>query len=218
MILHKLKHGSQWKLNSGFACYSFFPNVGHFLLKSLRANLVLAEKVRMIASCLLLTAFSVRFLVRLWRCVRHCSYKLCIHSFHVCHFPTLPMCVFVLLPAKSEVSMHGEVLSSPWLATPTWYTATFLSHFNTIDTPPLFYSAFSSSFRKVPLVNTLHWEACKLVMPLPVTWVHCSWNTYLFTRLTISVSSQKYCCVACAHNIFPSLWYAITVHLKIYTN
>ena len=42
----------------------------------------------------------------------------CVHSFQLCHFPTLPL-FFVLLPAKSKVSMHGEVLSSLWLATPT---------------------------------------------------------------------------------------------------
>ena len=40
-------------------------------------------------------------------------------------FLKLSLCVFfVLLPAKSIVSVHGEVLSSPWLATPTQYTAT----------------------------------------------------------------------------------------------
>ena len=33
---------------------------------------------------------------------------------------------FVLLPAKSEVSVHGEVLSSLWLATPTRYTTTLI--------------------------------------------------------------------------------------------
>ena len=47
-----------------------------------------------------------------------------VHSFQVCRFPTLPLHVFHPSPANSEVYMHGEVLSSLWLATPTLYTAT----------------------------------------------------------------------------------------------
>ena len=43
-------------------------------------------------------------------------------------FSNSPSVFFVLLPAISEVSVHGEVLSSLWLTTPTQYTAT-LSHF-----------------------------------------------------------------------------------------
>ena len=39
-------------------------------------------------------------------------------------FSSPPSVFFVPLPAKSEVSMHGEILSSLLLATPTWYTAT----------------------------------------------------------------------------------------------
>ena len=50
-----------------------------------------------------------------------------MHSFQVCRFPTLPLCVFVLWLAKSEVSVHGEVLSSLWLAAPTQYTTTLIS-------------------------------------------------------------------------------------------
>ena len=51
----------------------FSLNMGHFSLKSLYADLVLVEKVRMVAICWLFSAFLARFLdrlCRLRRCVR----------------------------------------------------------------------------------------------------------------------------------------------------
>ena len=101
---------------------AFSPNVGHCLLKLLRVDLVLVEKVRMAASCWLFTAFSARFLVRMFVDFGDVYIAVCIHyvQFSMLFFNS-PSVFFILLPAKSEVSMHGEVLSSPWLATPTRY-------------------------------------------------------------------------------------------------
>ena len=85
------------------------------------------------------------------------------------------------------------------------YSVVSLSYFSNIETSPFFYFPFSSSLRMVPLVNTLHSETYRLVMKLPVTWVHCSQNTvivYVYSSNYISVSNQKYSYVACAHNIY----------------
>ena len=86
----------------------------YFSLKSLHADLVLVEKVRMVASCWLFTAFWARFLVRM--CVDFgdayvaVRTSMCTVFRYVVFQPSL--CVFfVLLPVKSEVSVHGEVLS-----------------------------------------------------------------------------------------------------------
>ena len=51
----------------------------------------------------------------------------CMHSFRYIVFQLSLSVFFVLLPAKSEVSVHGEVLSSLWLATPTQYTTTLMT-------------------------------------------------------------------------------------------
>ena len=72
------------------------PNVGHFLLNVLRAALVLVEKVRMVASCQLFTAFSARFLVRTFVDFGDAYVAVrtnCVRSFQVCRFPTLSLCV-----------------------------------------------------------------------------------------------------------------------------
>ena len=100
---------------------AFSSNEGHFPLKSLCADLVLVEKARMVASCQFFTAFLVRQSVcRLWRFVRRCSYKLHVQFSDVV-FQLALRCVFRLLPVKSEVCVHSEVLSSLWQATPTQY-------------------------------------------------------------------------------------------------
>ena len=74
---------------------AFFQTWDFFLLKLLRVDLVLVEKVRMAASCWLFTAFSVRFLVRM--CVDFGDAYVAVRtnymrSFQVCCFPTLPLC------------------------------------------------------------------------------------------------------------------------------
>ena len=88
------------------------------------------------------------------------------YTFHVIHIPhcIIHVCIVIRIHI---VHLTGHL---------AYYSGLIQcsSHFKSIDTFSFFYSAFSSSLR---MVHLLHWEACRLVMSLPVTWIHCSQNT-----------------------------------------